>query len=77
MNAPPDRDSLLNVTLPVPVFAIVNEIPAALPTLRLPNHAIEGLITSVPLGGAAFAVLGFVPPTNKVALRTAAQIALR
>jgi hypothetical protein len=77
VNAFPDTDSLLNVTLAVPVFAIINEIAAALPTVRLPNLAIDGLITRVPFGGAALAVLGFVPPTNKVALKTAAQIAPR
>ena len=77
MNALPDRYSLLIVTLAVPVFVIINEMAAALPTVRLPNLAIEGPIISVPLGGAALAVLGFVPPTNKVALRIAAQIALR
>jgi hypothetical protein len=77
VNAFPDTDSLLNITLAVPVFAIINEIAAALPTVRLPNLAIDGLITRVPLGGAALAVLGFVPPTNKVALKTVAQIAPR
>lgn len=77
MNPLPDTDSLLNVTLPAPVFVIINEIAAALPTVRFPNLVIEGLITSVPLGSVALAVLGFVPPANKVALTRAAQIAPR
>lgn len=77
MNALPDRNSLLIVTLPVPVFAIINDILAELPTLRLWNLAIVGLITSVPLGSAAFAVPGPAPPTNKVAPTKTAQIAPR
>jgi hypothetical protein len=77
VNADPDTDSLLNVTVPVPVLVIMIEMLAAAPTLKLPNLAMEGPKASVPFGTAAFADLGFITQASKAAVRRVTQIVPR